>query len=203
MILDVLEADAAFQARASDWFSPEELEQRARLTHEKRRTEWTAGRVAAKRAVQREIGLPFSRLVIRRSERAENRGQPEVFLDGQARLPGFVSITHAGGLAAATYRRSPVGLDLEALIEPTPGFLEAAFSPELQERLLAVPAPERAMKATLAWCEKEAYAKWLGRGFALPLAALDPGRDPRVRLEHGVLPGARTLIWARAETANL
>lgn len=203
VLLEVGAVEAEASARGCGWFAVEELTERERLATAKRRAEWTAGRLAAKRAVQRATGLPLSRLVIRRSARSGNRGQPEVFLDGGARLPGFLSITHAGGFAAATYSPTAVGLDLEALIEPAPAFIETVFAPAIARRLLALATPARALETTRAWCAKEAYAKWLGRGFALPLMDLDPHRDPRVRVEHGCLPGPSMMVWARAVSAGV
>jgi phosphopantetheinyl transferase len=187
-----------FFARQPRWLAPEEETLRRSLGLKKRHDEWLAGRIAAKRAAQMFTGLPFRSLVIRRSVLENNRGQPELFVDGHTRLPGHLSISHAAGYAAASYTMGRVGVDLERIFFPEASLLETAFSVEERARLSSVPDERRAAASTLAWCQKEAYAKWLGRGFALPLVSLEPALDPRVSFEQGALPFAPEVLWARA-----
>ena len=196
--LSVDEVVRDFFERKPSWLAPEEETLRQSYGLEKRHDEWLAGRVAAKRAVQMHTGLPFRSLVIRRSTLDTNRGQPEVFVDGLTRLPGHLSISHASGYAAASFTAGRVGVDLERIFTPEESLLETVFSAEERLRISKLPEERRAAASTLAWCQKEAYAKWLGRGFALPLVSLEPSLDDRVRFEHGALPFAPEILWARA-----
>jgi phosphopantetheinyl transferase len=204
VVLAVPEVICSFEARGAHWLAPEEEEVRLTLALRKRHDEWLAGRIAAKRAVQRATGLPFSRLVIRASTAADNRGQPEVWIDGHRDKLGFLSISHSSGYAAACFGNAPSGLDLERVFVAAPGFEETAFSKAERERLSALSGWARSEAATQSWCAKEAYAKWLGRGFAVALHELEPANDTRVRVEHGRLPQDPQVLWARAlNSANM
>lgn len=198
IVLPVSEVRAAFETRGQEWLAPSEELERRRLSLEKRHDEWLAGRIAAKRAAQIATGLPFSRLVIRRSEASSNRGQPELRIDDRGPVLGFLSISHSSGYAAAAFDQSPLGIDLERVIDPAPSLIETALSEAERDQLHGLAGPARAAAFTRVWCAKEAYAKWLGRGFALPLQALEPARDERVAIELGTLGQDPAIIWARA-----
>ncbi len=117
----------------------------------KRKSDWLAGRVAAKMAVQSVTGAPLSTIEIKTVEDGAQSGRP--FVDGL-----FLSITHSGDIAAATASTRPVGLDVE-VVEHRPELLGIAFSPD------ELPVNPSCEQVTLAWCQKEAFAKLLGIGF--------------------------------------
>lgn len=150
---------------------------------EKRRDEFVAGRVAARAAVARLLGDPGACAAVVRDAAAGTAAPVPVDIRG-ARLPAFVSITHAEGVAAAAAAFVPVGLDLVRLEELDGAFRREAFWPqELAsfERSLADPRPAAA--ACVAFGAKEAVLKWLGTGLAIPLLAV------RMSLEPGAGPG--------------
>lgn len=164
---------------------------------DKRRRDWLGGRVAAKRAAQRQMALPFPRLEVVAKPEGEDRGRPELWIDG-LRAPGYLSITHAHGLALATYGDSPVGLDLERVEARDSSFLEVAFTAPERARLLAVPADQRDRAITAAWCRKEAYAKLLGLGLRADFELL--GAAEALSFVQGTLQfGDATLCWALVE----
>jgi phosphopantetheinyl transferase len=164
-----------------------------RLSVDKRRKDWLAGRVAAKRAVQRKTGLPFDRIEIRVAE----GGRPLVYLDGES-SPWHVSITHSGDLAAAVADEAPLGLDVESIEPREAGFETLVLTPEDRARLNG--DGDRDARLTLIWCEKEAYAKLVGEGLRIPFSKLSVPEEVWIesgRFEHAAVDFA----WAVARRA--
>ena len=83
------------------------------LRYEKRRRDWLAGRVAAKRALQRHCGLSFRQIEVRAEENGPTSGRPAAWINGRA--AGCLSISHSGDLAMATWSPHAVGIDAEML----------------------------------------------------------------------------------------
>jgi phosphopantetheinyl transferase len=181
---DFFPAAQARQALAADWLSPAEAAAFERLKIEKRRLDWLAGRIAAKRALRAtRPGLDARRIEILTAP----EGKPFVRLPEG---PGpEISIAHsaAGGVCAVSTNVSPVGVDIESI--GTHGLATLALFVHPTETM-----PEGAQPArwqTKLWTAKEAVLKLLGVGFAC---------DPRgVRWnEEGRtldLDGAARLRW--------
>jgi phosphopantetheinyl transferase len=140
-----------------------ELEVFAHLDVEKRQRDWLAGRIAAKRAVQKHLGLPFPMIEIR----VEDSGRPIV-----ANQDLYLSITHSSDVAAAIASPAPIGLDLERIEPRDPSFENLVLTPADQPRLEGLAGPARDEALTLLWCEKESYAKLEGNGLRIPFAEL-------------------------------
>jgi phosphopantetheinyl transferase len=161
-----------------------ELEVYARLDVEKRQREWLAGRIAAKRAVQKQVGLPFARIEIR----VEESGRPIVSIvssDRGSSAPPFLSITHSNEVAAAIASQDPIGLDLERIEPRDRSFEELVLTESDQQRLNGLVGPPRDEALTLLWCEKESYAKLEGNGLRIPFADLVIPDD--VAIERGTI----------------
>src|SRR5687768_8371943 len=94
----VVSIDEVWRTRdaALSLLTAEERAQFASLKIDKRRRDWLAGRIAAKRAVQRALGLPLERISVLRSRDDATRGRPEPRIAGTAETIGHVSISHAG-----------------------------------------------------------------------------------------------------------
>jgi 4'-phosphopantetheinyl transferase EntD len=138
----------------------------ARYRSPRRRAEFLAGRIAARRAVAQALG--------------EDRGvELEIRRDaaGAPSVPGHpalhVSISHSYGLAVAVAAPFAVGVDLERA-EPRPeAFARMFFTDAEHARLAAAPGPEREELLHVLWTRKEAASKvgrWGGR---LPFGTLD------------------------------
>ena len=128
----------------------------------KRRGEWTAGRAAAKLAL-RDIGGPDAADL---TVETGPSGEPVV------RGSRFgVSITHAGGMAAAVAFPSehPIGLDLEPVTAIDPGLVTLACSDREQEWLADRPADQANESLLRIWTAKEAAVKLTGTGLGVPL----------------------------------
>lgn len=175
------------------------------FSFDKRRTEYLAGRVAAKRAVGRLVpDLPPTALAIVPSTHNSRAGAPVVLgADGRP-LPLAVSISHSAGWAVAcATSRGEIGLDLERVEPRHPAFVDEAFNMgELHEWSHALGWGEADNRTvTLAWCCKEALLKLAGVGLRAALGgyttrALAWCPPP---LEAGGFP----LQWARASVDEL
>jgi phosphopantetheinyl transferase len=163
----------------------------------KRRSEWLAGRIAAKRAVQQRTGLPFERISI-----ATVPGSaPRALIDG-VDCELLLSITHSNGLAAAIVSEDPIGIDLERIEPREPSFETLVFADEERRAFEGLRGPARDVAVTRAWCEKEALSKWLGEGLKIAffdLVAtrhLDPGA---IKSGSFTVANGESFAWAVVE----
>ena len=138
----------------------------ARHRSPRRRAEFLAGRIAARRAVAGALGEGGAAAL---EIGKDPTGAPAV--RGHPAL--HVSIAHSHGFAAAVAAPFAVGVDLERT-EPRPeAFARMFFTDAEHERLAAVPGPEREELLHVLWTRKEAASKvgrWGGR---LAFGALD------------------------------
>ncbi len=94
-----------------------------------------------------------------------------------------ISIAHTEGVALALAALDPnerVGIDVERVVERSPGFEELAFSEEERGLLARMEGPARAEWVARFWCAKEAVAKASGQGLnggprGLSVVAADTG----------------------------
>jgi len=139
---------------------------------QRRRDEWLAGRTAAKEAVAELIrvesgaDVPLADIEIL----PEPLGRPSVVAPALDGLRAVVSISHAGGQAAALAalvaedEEESVGFDIEPLGQRPAGFHAAALS-ERERRLLAdLPADVAERWHVRCWCAREAAGKAAGSG---------------------------------------
>jgi 4'-phosphopantetheinyl transferase len=159
----------------------------AGLVVEKRASDWLAGRIAAKRAVQRMTGLSFRRIEIV----VDGLGRPGVTVSGGAEV--FVSISHSGGVAVATAATEPIGIDIERVEPRDQSFEELVLTPADRAEVAGLRGREREDRLTRIWSEKEAYAKLDGRGLRIPFAELEVPRHARVVSE--VVDGESGRLW--------
>jgi len=138
--------------------APAEREYYLGLKVEKRRREWLAGRVAAKRLVKKildEIDLPIQKTAA---------GIPFV----QYRKECWpLSISHSGEWAVAAMSASqnpaPIGADIEKIEDRDPSWLDVAFHPSEMATTLD------AAGQTRLWTLKEAISKFFGIGLSIDL----------------------------------
>ena len=99
-----------------------------------------------------------------------------------------LSVAHSGGcVAVAVAAGSPVGVDVEAVVELAGAELDllagGALAAEERAELARCPAGQRAAAFTTYWTRKEAVLKATGEGLATPLETLvvsPPSCRPRV-----------------------
>jgi len=181
MIALVRCADVERFARAagsplSDW----ERETAERIPHPRRRTEFVAGRMAAKWLVvrheysdmmsriawpprvhligARELGTSAAERYRRVDVRRDSDGAP--YLAGDDRSPTHVSIAHRGGWAVAALSvTGAIGIDLEQISPRRPEFYDANMTARERRWIFDAPAEEADRAGTLVWALKEACLK--------------------------------------------
>ena len=147
-----------------------ELEKLAGKRFPKRRMEWLHGRWVAKQLLQRQHpacrGCSLSEILIQN----ETSGLPYASLADGSRLPGSLSITHSGPLAASALvldAKCEVGIDLEK-IEPRPaGIFETYFTRHEIAYIHTLSPDDLPKVITLIWSAKEAVLKALGAGLSM------------------------------------
>ena len=161
----------------------------------KRRLEWFAGRVAAKRLIQQHFSravdeaLDFPSIEILPDE----LGAPQVQLQGRSLLAPRLSISHSGGIAGAYLHASLgylPGIDIERVETRDPGFLKGFFT-DTEQQMVNDGGSKSDLITTTIWAIKEAYLKALGIGARVDLRELD------VSLQNG-----NYQVALRGETRN-
>lgn len=145
--------------------TPEEKKRLSFFKQEKRKKEWLAGRLAARRAARKMLPGREVSVLNRESGVPYFPEAPDVYL----------SITHSAGHAAALVCDRPVGIDLE-WVEERPESFETCFL-TLEERAVLRTGDARAVDVTRCWTRKEAVAKLLGEGGRIPFKQINTVED--------------------------
>jgi len=136
------------------------------------RREWLLGRAAVKEAV-RALALERHGIALDPREieiTADPLGRPLARGPWTRDLgaPPAIAIAHSRGLAVALAADAglglDVGIDVERMRDPRPGFEDVALAPEERGLLAPVGAAARAEWLVRLWCAKEAAGKALGCG---------------------------------------
>jgi len=149
------------------WLSPIEASWIGRMRFQKRSSEFRMGRWTAKNAVSLFLGRPCTTGALHEVEinRAPG-GAPVPLVEGQP-APVSISMTDRADQAVCLVGPRAVGLgvDLE-LVEPRTDAFVADFLTGAERRHVGdAPNPdERALRANLIWCGKEAALKVLRTG---------------------------------------
>ena len=155
------------------WLGARELERLASLRMPKRRSEWLAGRRAAKLALGKLLG-PLDAAVLEVLPRAD--GMPVVHRDGRSLPEVGVTVAHSGDLAGALAWHAnggALGLDVERVVPLHENLLRFAF--DGRERRAVLLAPDgrlRDLAALRMWCAKESVLKARGAGLRWPLRSV-------------------------------
>lgn len=138
--------------------------------NEKRKMEWFAGRVAAKRALLRHYNLSdSSSLEILR----EAGGAPIC----QQIEECCISITHSEGFAIAAVSNQAIGIDLERIEKRPSSFVRTFFSQDEQDFLLRI-RDRKELHCNLIWTAKEAVSKVVKRGGSLNFKTIETRHNP-------------------------
>lgn len=146
-----------------DQFTTKELAQHKAFPVDKRRDEWRAGRLAAKKALQASIpGLSPTDVEIV----GDDKGRPRAIVRGSESAL-WISISHRDGLAMAAVSPSAVGIDLEVPEDKPQSFLQEAFAVTELRSLLDAADPK--VDTACLWAAKEAALKRAGVGLKADL----------------------------------
>lgn len=157
-------------ALAARWLTPDEEALCSRRAVEKRRAEFTAGRIAAKLALARLRGTsPLDAESWIGVADGYESGRPIVTDRAGRTLSNIaLSITHSEGVAIAAAASTPLGIDLVPIADRGPGFTAEAFAPGELEAWRKC-TPDEASAQSLAFGAKEAVLKWMGVGLRASL----------------------------------
>ncbi len=157
-------AFSAIEPRAADWLAPVELAYLCRLDVPRRRQSYLLGRVAAKRAVLRYLGIADPRAV------TVDRGvfQQPVVRAAAFDVPG-VSVSHTDGWAVAVAHPAghPLAVDVEAVTPERAATVRAHLTPDEAAML-----GRTGVSPTVLWAMKEGLGKVLRCGLTVPLEVL-------------------------------
>ncbi|MBT6491583.1 MAG: SDR family NAD(P)-dependent oxidoreductase [Deltaproteobacteria bacterium] len=172
--------DADLRGTVKKYLSGEEITRFDTLKTQKRKRDWLAGRIAAKRLIREaRFGkegaiIPYGAISIL----PDHLGAPTIVIVGEGISDSRVSISHSGSMAAAMYcAESNVlpGIDVE-IIEPRhDSWADGYFTKA--ERLWADQANNRDRALTAAWAIKEAYLKAIGIGARADFRDIDVSYD--------------------------
>jgi 4'-phosphopantetheinyl transferase len=171
-----LDLDPQELARRAASLTPAELARAERLRRPIDRDRAIARRAILREMVAAELGMEAADVPLTTSP----SGHPELAGD----LPVDISVSSSGGMGAFAVgpRYERVGVDIEAVDRPELDTIDPALFLDAEEiAMLPPPGPERRQALLTAWTLKEALAKALGVGLALPLRDLHIGSvsDPR------------------------
>jgi 4'-phosphopantetheinyl transferase len=172
-----------------DFLAADEMAQVNRFKALKRQVEWIAGRLAVKSLVARWLTpeLPPTGIQV------VHHPQGAPYLIGAPHIP--LSISHAGGYAAAGLLLEPgqtLGLDIEQVKARAVAAIRSTAFSEEERRALPGTDPDPVFRR---WCLKEAFLKYIGRGFHENLTRVEI-LDGTVR-HHGQVVPDLTLQVAR------
>ncbi|MDJ0848665.1 MAG: 4'-phosphopantetheinyl transferase superfamily protein [Myxococcota bacterium] len=153
------------------WLAPREAERAAGMRFTKRRNDFLLGRLTAKHAVARCLGLgeaPRDLAAIEIGNRERSRpdgGAPLVFVAGEP-APLEVSITDRAGWAICAVRSGsdPIGCDLEVVEPRSPAFVADYLTRGERAAVAAAGPAEHDRLANLLWSAKESALKVLRTG---------------------------------------
>jgi 4'-phosphopantetheinyl transferase len=163
--VDVWTFEPASDEDLAGLLSDDERRRAAGLVDGGRRRDFVTGRALARAALAQQLGVDPRALPID----VEPGGRPRLVAD-DARAPAF-SIAHCAGLVVCAVAPVAVGVDAERprrFADPV-GFSRHHFQPP-EAATVAAAADPRATAARL-FVLKEAYAKAVGLGLALPMTA--------------------------------
>ncbi|MBI3723485.1 4-phosphopantetheinyl transferase family protein [bacterium] len=193
-IVLVREEDAAAALEAA--FSQEERAQAAAFPTEKRRREWSLGRLAAKAAVVR--ALEEKGEVVRESEiRVDSGafGTPRAYLvraGACSSLELGLSLSHGHGTGAAWATASGLpGVDVELVRERPEGTFRFYLDERERAPVLALAGAARDHAAVVLWSLKEAAWKTLCPGRGVSLIDFEVSLDDLSRTEGSARVAAR------------
>lgn len=143
------------------YLTPSEKVIYARLNVPKRKLEWIAGTIAAKKAIGLTFNLPEAEVEIIKNK----NGKPGGIFNG---MEYPVTKTHSNGVASAmSHPDGGVGLDIEKIEKRDPSLIETAFTEDEIKRFKLTPEKDKLI--TQLWSIKEAALKAIGTGLKTSL----------------------------------
>lgn len=199
-------SDLTWQDPPLSFLNAVELIYREGLKINKRRRDWTLGRLAAKElaaALVRDVGGPpitLDRIVVM----PHADGWPVITLPEIPGLPVMtLSLSHSRDVAFCAAIEGAdrlVGADIEAAEPRATGFAEEYFTPLENQFLSIAPPTQRTSLINAIWSGKEAALKAIRRGLAEDTRIVSCLPHPRMNGKSNWLP--MRITWAEERTAR-
>ncbi len=163
----VVQPDWILTQNPNFWLTPSEMETYAAWASEKRKSEWLAGRLAAKKLLWEELSLSPLDWQIGRSGVAPALIGPNV--------PNLtLSLSHSDGIGAATVSETrtegTAGVDVQRIRPVHPGLCARVFTPGEREQIADHFGSENSADGMLLfWALKEAAIKARRQAWGRPL----------------------------------
>ncbi len=163
------------KATLKRYLAPQEQARFKELKTDKRKIDWLAGRIVAKRLIREShfahdgAIVPYSAINIVPDE----LGAPQVSIAGEKAGSQRISISHSAGCAAAMLSVEPgvrPGIDVESVEERDPSFIRDYFT---DAERAATKGRDPAHLFTSIWAVKEAVVKALGIGARVDLREIE------------------------------
>ncbi len=163
------------QATLKRYLAPQEQARFKELKTDKRKIDWLAGRIVAKRLIREShfahdgAIVPYSAINIVPDE----LGAPQVSIAGEKAGSQRISISHSAGCAAAMLSVEPgvrPGIDVESVEARDPSFIRDYFT---DAERAAAKGRDPAHLFTAVWAVKEAVVKALGIGARVDLREIE------------------------------
>ncbi|HSI04689.1 MAG TPA: SDR family NAD(P)-dependent oxidoreductase, partial [Myxococcota bacterium] len=177
-----VEIDEIHESLAADekatlkrYLAPQEQARFKELKTDKRKIDWLAGRIVAKRLIREShfahdgAIVPYSAINIVPDE----LGAPQVSIAGEKAGTQRISISHSAGCAAAMLSVEPgvrPGIDVESVEARDPSFIRDYFT---DAERAAANGRDPAHLFTAVWAVKEAVVKALGIGARVDLREIE------------------------------
>lgn len=193
-----IELDASPGTPPPEGFPEEVRDRAARLARPADRRRFLASHHALHRILADELGCPAESLELA----TDGRGKPRLVgpTPDASGLRFNLSRSTGWALVAASRAGDP-GVDVERLhpVQEVRALVEAHFTPEEQDAWRRAGLDARDRSFLRCWTRKEACAKALGMGVALPFASLEAGCGPEPRRLRVEAEGR----WRTVEVASV
>lgn len=163
-----------------EWLTRAELRLCSRFRAERRQRDWLAGRLAAKKLIQRHFQKTREFTLTHIEITNDEVGAPIVCVLGDGGLN--ISISHSEGHGLAGFAvQSRLGVDLQKIRPVRPGLLERILSERERNQLTKHFAAREDEGVTLFWALKEAVMKAQRARIAprfqeIEITVIEPGR---------------------------
>lgn len=152
------------------WLTPDEMQTYAAWVSEKRKSEWLAGRLAAKKLLRDALGIAPLDWQIGRD------GVAPVVVGQETAVT--LSLSHSDGMGAATFSETrtegSAGVDIQRIRPVHPGLCARVFTPgERQQIAVQFGSEDSADGMLLFWALKEAAIKARRQAWGRSLQAVE------------------------------
>jgi malonyl CoA-acyl carrier protein transacylase len=152
-----------------NYLHEKEITKHQSLKVDKRRNEWLAGVIAAKKAIKKIYPETQYKLFYIEKDKL---GKPIITIDG-AKKPLNITITHSNGYAlAAASEKETIGIDLEKIENFSSALVDELLDNSEKELIQKTKGEIASDLITKIWTAKEAVTKVLGVGLNIDLHAL-------------------------------